>query len=436
LTAFKYAIWIGFAILAFGTAPAPALAESTFRYPVDGAWTVTNDFWSCSYQCWHLAEDAVSGAGTPVYAPSDGVVKHTAVAHRYGNVIIIEHVLGGETVASVMGHLRSSGLNVSVGQSVTKGYLLGYLGTSSQNGGWAPHSHFGVNKGAYTGQSTGCDGKWVYAGYAVDACVQSDWYDPSNFYSDHATYFEPFAGRIDSNNPGDIGLRNFTNGVISIRYGNGGGSFCCETQYGWAAGSHYEPFTADFNANNCGDIGLRDPTNGVFYIRYGNCAGGFGSETQFPWAAGYHYQPFVCDVNGNGYADIGLRDPTNGFFYVLYGNGSGSFGNQTIYPWALGGHYKAFAQDFDGNGRCDIGLRDPNDGVFYIQYGNGAGSFGSQTTHGWAAGYHYAPFAVRVDSGTWADIGLKDPSNGVWYIRYHIGGGSFCCETQYAWAPG
>jgi hypothetical protein len=105
-------------------------------------------------------------------------------------VVIIEHLLGRETVATVMGHLRSSGLNVSVGQFVTKGYLLGYLGNSFENGGYAPHAHYGINKGNYSGDfAISCDGKWVYAGYAnyPNACVQSDWYDPTDFNQVHQT---------------------------------------------------------------------------------------------------------------------------------------------------------------------------------------------------------------------------------------------------------
>jgi hypothetical protein len=60
--AVKWGAWIIGAILTVTLAT--ALADSTFRYPVDGTWTVTNDFWSCDVQCWHLAEDSGGAAGT------------------------------------------------------------------------------------------------------------------------------------------------------------------------------------------------------------------------------------------------------------------------------------------------------------------------------------------------------------------------------------
>jgi len=265
-------------------------------------------------------------------------------------------------------------------------------------------------------------------------------HDPSPYWTSQPqfTHYQPFAGFINSGGLGDIGLRDFNNGVFYYRRGTGGGVFCCEVSYLWAAGAHYQPFTERFDLGACGDIGLRDPNNGVFYIRYGDCGSGFSNETQYPWAAGYHYKALACNVNGDSYPDIGLRDPNNGVFYFHYGDGTGQFNlGQVQYTWAVGAHYQPFARDFDDDGLCDIGLRDPNNGVFYILYGNGNGTFSGQTVYPRALGYHYAPFAIRVDtSGYLGDIGLKDPNNGVWYVRYGNGTGSFCCETSYPWAPG
>lgn len=167
-------------ILGVVLVPASLFAYSqaeNFRYPLNGSWTVTRDFWEyITGRGWHLGEDGDGSATTPVYAPSNGIIKHIMNRTGYGNVVIIEHYLStGEYVTTIMGHMRSD-IQVAVGQEVSKGQLLGYLGDSSQNGGYVPHSHFGTNKGTYAGDNaTTCGGEWVYAGYTDCSYVNSDW---------------------------------------------------------------------------------------------------------------------------------------------------------------------------------------------------------------------------------------------------------------------
>jgi murein DD-endopeptidase MepM/ murein hydrolase activator NlpD len=163
----------------------------SFQFPLDVDWNITcNNFWSCCLQCWHLGEDVLAAAGTPVFALADGIVKHTNTRTQYGNVIIIEHDLGGEVVCSVMAHLRDTDMQVNVGQQVEKGQWIGSIGNVNQNGGWeAEHIHFGIRKGTYAGDyATTCGGAWVYAGYAIwpdCSYVQNDWYLPSDFVKSH-----------------------------------------------------------------------------------------------------------------------------------------------------------------------------------------------------------------------------------------------------------
>src|SRR3989338_6763203 len=138
---------------------------NSFQYPLSSYQVGCNDFWGTCVKAWHLGEDVSALAGTPVYAPADGTVKHVNVRAQYGNVIVIEHKIPNDFVCTVMGHLRPD-VKVSVGQYVTKGQLLGYLGTRLQNGGWDEHIHFGINKSNYSGDySTTCGSDWVYGGY-------------------------------------------------------------------------------------------------------------------------------------------------------------------------------------------------------------------------------------------------------------------------------
>ncbi|WP_305097771.1 M23 family metallopeptidase [Croceibacterium aestuarii] len=85
----------------------------------------------------HKGVDLAAPTGTPVYAPADGYVKMASRFGSYGNFIELEH--GGE-METRYGHL--SGFNVSEGQSVHKGDVIGYVGTTGRSTG--PHLHYEV----------------------------------------------------------------------------------------------------------------------------------------------------------------------------------------------------------------------------------------------------------------------------------------------------
>lgn len=92
----------------------------------------------------HNGVDLAGKIGTPVMASADGVVrvaKSGGYNFGYGNYIIVTHGNGSETVYA---HLSS--VNVSPGQSVSRGEQIGKLGNSGNSTG--PHIHFEI-RGAY-----------------------------------------------------------------------------------------------------------------------------------------------------------------------------------------------------------------------------------------------------------------------------------------------
>ena len=93
--------------------------------------------------------------GTPVYAPANGTVAHTAYHQSCGgNIVYIHHQVGGKAYTSEFGHLRS--YIVSPGQKVTKGQVIGYVGGDSST--WyydkctsGTHLHYSIAYGYYLG---------------------------------------------------------------------------------------------------------------------------------------------------------------------------------------------------------------------------------------------------------------------------------------------
>jgi murein DD-endopeptidase MepM/ murein hydrolase activator NlpD len=88
----------------------------------------------------HNGVDLAQPTGTPVYATADGFVSKAEAFSSYGNYIQIEH--GGE-LQTRYAHL--SGYAVAAGQQVTKGQLIGYVGSTGRSTG--PHLHYEVRVG-------------------------------------------------------------------------------------------------------------------------------------------------------------------------------------------------------------------------------------------------------------------------------------------------
>ena len=87
----------------------------------------------------HEGIDLVAPAGTPVYAAADGVVVGAAPNGGYGNWIRIEH---GGKLATVYGHLMAFAPGIEPGESVVRGELIGFVGSTGRSTG--AHLHFEV----------------------------------------------------------------------------------------------------------------------------------------------------------------------------------------------------------------------------------------------------------------------------------------------------
>lgn len=86
----------------------------------------------------HAGIDIGVDYGTPIHAADSGVVVYTGWISGYGNAVIIDH---GGGVSTLYGHNQS--LAVSEGQSVSKGSVVAYAGSTGNSTG--PHCHFEVD---------------------------------------------------------------------------------------------------------------------------------------------------------------------------------------------------------------------------------------------------------------------------------------------------
>ena len=98
----------------------------------------------------HLGLDLWLAAGSPIYAPLDGVVhsfKNNTNHGDYGPTIILEHHIENRACYTLYGHLSMASIeHIKVGQVFKKGEAIATLGDAAVNGDYAPHLHFQIIK--------------------------------------------------------------------------------------------------------------------------------------------------------------------------------------------------------------------------------------------------------------------------------------------------
>ena len=113
-----------------------------FLYPLPYAVQITDGYGyrihplSGTYK-WHNGVDFAAGSGTAIYATKSGTVTAACYNEAYGNMVTINH---GDGYSSLYGHMTN--YIVSVGDYVTQGQTIGYVGST----GWStgPHLHFTI----------------------------------------------------------------------------------------------------------------------------------------------------------------------------------------------------------------------------------------------------------------------------------------------------
>jgi murein DD-endopeptidase MepM/ murein hydrolase activator NlpD len=86
---------------------------------------------------YHSGLDISASRGSEIIAPADGIVTFASYQGTYGNMLRIDHGNGFKTY---YGHLQD--FNVRVGEKVSRGDVIAYLGRTGRTTG--PHLHYEV----------------------------------------------------------------------------------------------------------------------------------------------------------------------------------------------------------------------------------------------------------------------------------------------------
>ena len=124
----------------------PTVGSTTnWLWPTNSGYTIASDYVyrinpvSGSRELHAAIDISGTGYGSPIYAVTNGVVSESSYRYQDGNYVCINHNNGYYTCYAHM-----SKRNTTVGQTVARGQIIGYVGQS----GWAtgPHLHFEVWK--------------------------------------------------------------------------------------------------------------------------------------------------------------------------------------------------------------------------------------------------------------------------------------------------
>lgn len=124
-----------------------AATTGAIRWPFPYAVPITDGFGDrpagTSGTSHHNGVDFVPGAGTPIYAVADGVVKvHGEDQYGYGNHVILSHDVNGLQFDSVYAHMQTGSSPLTVGDTIKVGDFIGLVGDTGAS--YGAHLHFEI----------------------------------------------------------------------------------------------------------------------------------------------------------------------------------------------------------------------------------------------------------------------------------------------------
>lgn len=113
------------------------------RYPVTNYTAASYNMFRPPGRPSHNGLDMMAPSGTPIFAAAAGVVRQsTDSGGSYGAVVVIDSVVGGQTVTTRYAHMTYGTRVVNAGDTVAAGQLIGQVGQTGN--ATAPHCHFEV----------------------------------------------------------------------------------------------------------------------------------------------------------------------------------------------------------------------------------------------------------------------------------------------------
>ncbi len=186
----------------------------------------------------------------------------------------------------------------------------------------------------------------------------------------------------------DLIQTNFVGNSVSVRLGNGDGSFSAAATIALPAFSYPEsaPTVVDLNGDSKLDFVLAATNNNSISVRLGNGDGTFSAAATISLPAGSQpsVSPILADLNGDNELDIVAVNRDGDSISIRLGNvfGKGSFSAAATINLPSGAtpNTAPAVVDLNGDSKLDIVLTSRDGDAISIRLGNGDGSFSAAAT--------------------------------------------------------
>ena len=124
---------------------------TVWAWPTDNGYRITSNYaWRINpvtrLREFHKGIDVAGlGYGKPIYAANNGDVYLAKYSSSYGNYVVINHNNGYYTLYA---HMKSIDSKIKVGKTVSRGQVIGYIGSTGMSTG--PHLHFELWNGLWS----------------------------------------------------------------------------------------------------------------------------------------------------------------------------------------------------------------------------------------------------------------------------------------------
>ncbi|MGE7419076.1 FG-GAP-like repeat-containing protein, partial [Methylobacterium tarhaniae] len=242
------------------------------------------------------------------------------------------------------------------------------------------------------------------------------------------------AADVDGDGKLDLITTGYNGGTVSVRLGNGDGTFKGETKHATGVGPTAVA-AADLNGDGKVDLVTANDTaghNDTVSVLLGNGDGTFRSKLDF--AVGENpYAVMTADVNGDGKRDLLTVNQDDDTVSVLLGNGDGTF--QAKAAFETGAFPTAVAAaDLNRDGKIDLVATNTDEGegtTVSVLLGNGDGTFQTKVDFTTGAAPR-AVTAVDVNGDGKHDLVVANRSGNSVSVLLGNGDGTFQAKADFA----
>src|SRR5437879_105878 len=200
-------------------------------------------------------------------------------------------------------------------------------------------------------------------------------------YAAGAGPYSVAAGDVNGDGTLDLVVANSLANSISVRLGNGDGTFQAAPTFDAGLGSGpIWVLIADINGDRKPDILLANQSRNSVGVLLGNGDGSFQPVMNFDTGGNFPESIAVGDFNGDGKHDVAVAHFKTNNVDGLLGTGDGNF--QPVERFSVGAaESEALAAgDFNGDGKIDLVVANAGSNNISVLLGNGDGTFQAART--------------------------------------------------------